>query len=264
MTPFRLIEGEGPVVISVPHASTYLPEAIEGRLNANGATLADTDWHVDSLAVDLAGRHSLLVAKFHRYVVDANRDPNGMTRNSGQATPELVSTTDLSGNPIWGMPPSAEDVVARRTMYHDPYHAALAGELERQRKRHGIAVLLDLHSTPSVLPRLFEGTLTPLNLGTSFGSTCAPAIEAIVTEICLAHADTMVNGRFRGGWTVRHHADPAHGIHAVQLQMAQRLYMDEAPPFALHAGADMIAEMLRQVTDKLAETAVEVAGTRNR
>ncbi|HEY0659697.1 MAG TPA: N-formylglutamate amidohydrolase, partial [Lysobacter sp.] len=40
--------------------------------------------------------------------------------------------------------------------------------------------------------------------------------------------DWVANGRFKGGYITRHYGDPAHGIDAVQLEISQRIYMDEA------------------------------------
>jgi N-formylglutamate deformylase len=38
----------------------------------------------------------------------------------------------------------------------------------------------------------------------------------------------VVNGRFKGGYITRHYGQPARDVHAVQLEMCQRCYMDEA------------------------------------
>lgn len=259
MSPFTLIEGDGPVVVSVPHASTFVPPDVAARLNDTGRALTDTDWHVDTLVGRPIGA-SLIVAGFHRYVIDANRDPTGVSLYPGQATTELVPTTDFDGNPLWTDPPGADEIAIRRAAFHAPYHAALAGELARQRQRHGMAVLFDVHSIRSVVPRLFDGMLADFNVGTDFGATCADAFEAAVADVCGRYGETVVNGRFRGGWTVRHHGRPRENIHAVQLEMAQRQYMDETPPFALHDGATRISAVLADCVARLTEIA-KIAAT---
>lgn len=263
MSPFKLSAGEGPVVVSVPHASTFVPADVAGRLNDQGRALTDTDWHVDTLVAGLTGPTSVLVANFHRYVIDANRDPTGASLYPDLATTELVPTTDFDGNPLWADPPGAREIDERRAAFHAPYHAALAEELARQRQRHGLAVLFDVHSIRSVVPRLFDGTLADFNVGTNFGATCAPDFEAGVAEVCCGYGETVVNGRFRGGWTVRHHGRPQEGIHAVQLEMAQLQYMDETPPFALHHGAARIGAVLRDCVARLAEIAVNAGNGGN-
>lgn len=259
--PFTLIRGDGPLVVSVPHASAFVPDAIAARLNDTGRVLADADWHVDELVAPLAGPASLIIADFHRYVIDANRDPAGTSLYPGQATTELVPTTDFDGRPLWreGAGPTGSDIAARLHDYHLPYHDALAEELERQKAAHGVAVLFDVHSIRSVVPRLFEGTLAPFNIGTDGGRTCGPAFERAAVEVCEAAGETVLNGRFRGGWTVRQHGRPQENIHAVQLEMAQRQYMDEAPPFARHAGARPLMETLHRLAERLAEVARQTA-----
>ncbi|UOM33565.1 N-formylglutamate deformylase [Acuticoccus sp. I52.16.1] len=257
-TPFTLIEGEGPVLISVPHASPSVPEDVADRLDANGALLADADWHIDTIVKGLSGPASKVFAGFHRYVIDANRDPSGASLYPGQATTELIPTTDFDGRPIWkqGAEPTIADIDERRFSYHAPYHEALAGELYRLKEAHGIAVLFDVHSIRSVVPRLFDGRLTDFNVGTDYTKTCAPAFEELATRLFRQASDTVLNGRFRGGWTVRHHGQPALGVHAVQIEMAQALYMDEAPPFGLHAdGGAFVGEVLQRVVDGLTELA---------
>jgi formiminoglutamase len=255
---FELIEGEGPVLVTVPHASTYVPEPIARRLNANGRLLRDADWHVDELVRPLAGKASLIVAGFHRYVIDANRDPTGASLYPGQATTELVPTTDFDGEPIWqpGEEPTEQGIEERRAAFHTPYHEAIEGELLRLKHRHGIAVLFDVHSIRSEVPRLFEGRLARFNVGTDNGRTCAPRFETAATDVFSAAGETVLNGRFRGGWTVRFHGRPAENIHAVQIEMAQRHYMNEASPFTLDPdGAAETTEVLARAAEALAAEA---------
>ncbi|RAI04407.1 N-formylglutamate deformylase [Acuticoccus sediminis] len=262
-TPFRLTEGEGPVLVSVPHASLNVPDAIAERLDENGALLADADWHLDTIVDGIGGPASVIKAGFHRYVIDANRDPGGTSLYPGQATTALVPLTDFDGRAIWkeGREPTVADVDERRFSYHAPYHDALAGELARLRDRHGIAVLLDVHSIRSVIPHLFEGTLTPFNVGTDYTRTCGGRFEEVATRLFRENGETVLNGRFRGGWTVRRHGRPTNNIHAVQIEMAQSLYMEEAPPFALDPdGGARIGAILARVVDALARTALDHRG----
>ena len=110
----------------------------------------------------------------------------------------------------------------------------MVDELERVRSKHGVAILYDCHSIRSDLPFLFEGTLPINNVGTNNSATCGASIEQTVHEACLAvHPDqTVLNGRFKGGWTTRHYGQPAKGIHAVQMETSQRAYMEEVAPWA--------------------------------
>jgi formiminoglutamase len=206
MTPVEVYQGTGPIVLGLPHTGTYVPDAIADRLNENGRLLADTDWHIDQLYAGLLPQVTTVRAVFHRYVIDANRDPEGQSLYPGQNTTTLVPLTDFDGHPIWSTPPDAADVAARRAAFHAPYHAALSAELARVRDLHGVAILYDCHSIRSRIPFLFDGTLPDFNIGTNMTTTCAPQIEAATARIC-AQADGyshVINGRFKGGWTTRH------------------------------------------------------------
>ena len=226
--------GDSPVVLGLPHTGTGLPEAVRAALNGRGLELADTDWHVERLYADLLPGATTVRARFHRYVVDANRDPDGSSLYPGQATTDLIPVTDFDGRPIWhaGREPDDERTRSLVRDWHAPYHRALAREIDRVRDRHGVAILYDCHSIRSGVPRLFEGRLPDLNVGTDGGATCDARVEAAVVGAARASGLTWVlNGRFRGGWTVRRHGRPADGVHAIQMELAQssHLVAERAP-----------------------------------
>lgn len=234
MTPVTLHQGSSPIVLGLPHTGTYVPDAIKAKLNNTGRALADTDWHIDRLYESLLDGATTVRANFHRYVIDANRDPEGVSLYPGQNTTTLVPLTDFDGRNIWDTPPSDEDIQARRQAFHAPYHAALQAELTRVHALHGIAILYDCHSIRSNIPFLFEGTLPDLNIGTNQGTTCAPEIELAVHDICSAAPEysNVLNGRFKGGWTTRHYGRPSEGFHAIQMEIAQSAYLStETPPW---------------------------------
>lgn len=234
MIPVTVTEGDGPLVLGLPHAGTYLPPVIGKLLNANGRRLADTDWHIDSLYNGLVAGLTTVRANAHRYVIDANRDPDGASLYPGQTTTDLVPVTDFNGLPIWDRAITGDEVAARRDAWHAPYHTALAAQMARVRARHGVAILFDAHSIRSRIPFLFPGTLHDFNIGTNDGTTCAPALERAVNACCAGAAgySTVLNGRFKGGWTTRHYGRPAQGWHAIQLELAQATYLQaEAAPW---------------------------------
>lgn len=236
MTPVTVIQGEGPVILGQPHCGVFVPPEIESRFNPCGRTLSDTDWHVDRLYDGLSPNATVVRANFHRYVIDANRDPSGKSLYPGQNTTGLVPLVDFENQVIWSEPPTAQEIDARRMDYHVPYHLALAAEIDRVRDRHGIALLYDCHSIRSRLPFLFDGELPVFNIGTNGGLTCAKRIERAAHELASSSPfETVLNGRFRGGWTTRHYGDPDNGVHAIQMEIAQRAYLDkEAEPWAYH------------------------------
>jgi N-formylglutamate deformylase len=236
LSVYKLKRGTSPVILGLPHTGTALPDSVAARLNENGRKLADTDWHIEHLFEGLLPGASVVRALFHRYVIDANRDPEGKSLYPGQNTTGLVPDTDFDGAPIWldGAAPHGAEVERRRSAFHEPYHEALAAEIERMKALHGVVILLDCHSIRSHIPFLFEGKLPDLNIGTNGGVTCAPAVERAVVDIAGRSAFTFVlNGRFKGGWTTRHYGRPRERVHAIQLEIAQSAYLaTEAAPFA--------------------------------
>ncbi|MCV6584829.1 MAG: N-formylglutamate deformylase [Marinibacterium sp.] len=227
--------GDSPVILAQPHGGTDLPPGLLDRMTAQGRALADTDWHIDRLYDGLLPGATRVRATLHRYVIDMNRDPAGGSLYPGQNTTALCPTTDFDGRDLWqaGQAPGADEIAQRCAAYHAPYHAALADEIARVRARHGVAIVYDCHSIRSKIPFLFDGILPVFNVGTDGGTTCAPAVEAAMFETCRAARpdDSVLNGRFRGGWTTRHYGQPAQGVHAIQMETAQRAYMTERPPW---------------------------------
>ncbi|OWJ75185.1 N-formylglutamate deformylase [Haematobacter genomosp. 1] len=235
MQVFEVSEGEGPVILGLPHTGTWVPNDVAKTLNERGRGLDDTDWHIERLYADLLPGVTTVRARFHRYVIDANRDPSGESLYPGQNTTGLVPLTDFDGNPIWAETPDAAEVERRRLAFHAPYHAALAAQVERVRARHGVAILYDCHSIRSRIPFLFEGTLPDFNVGTNNGTTCAPQVAEALTGVTTAAEGYthVLNGRFKGGWTTRHYGRPLEGIHAIQMELAQSTHLStEAQPFA--------------------------------
>lgn len=225
-----MTEGAGPLILGLPHTGTWVPPEVGQRLNAEGRRLADTDWHIDTLYQGLVPDVTVVRANFHRYVIDANRDPSGASLYPGQNTTGLVPESDFDGRPIWDDPVSPAEVEERRQKYHAPYHAAMEAQIARIQALHGVAIHYDCHSIRSRIPHLFDGVLPDFNIGTNGGTTCAPQIEAAVLAR-LRGESHVLNGRFRGGWTTRHYGRPAQGRHAIQMELAQSTYLqaEEAP-----------------------------------
>lgn len=262
MNPVEVMQGDSPVILGMPHVGTWLPDDIQARLNARGRVLADTDWHIDRLYDGLLPGATTVRATFHRYVIDANRGPDDASLYPGQNTTGLVPITDFDGVPIWEEEPSAGDIEDRKARFHTPYHVALAGEIERVKALHGVAILYDCHSIRSHIPFLFEGTLPDFNIGTAEGASCAPAIEAAAQEVASATGRRwVVNGRFKGGWTTRHYGKPAQGVHAIQMELAQSTHLTaEEPPFAYdEEKAEALRVPLREILSRIEVLAKELA-----
>jgi len=260
MNPIELTRGDGPVILAIPHAGIEIPGDIEKSLNETGQALADTDWHVDRLYEGLAPDATIMRATFHRYVIDANRDPSGESLYPGQNTTGLCPVTDFDGAPIYreGHEPVDAEIQRRQRTFHAPYHGALAAEIERVRALHGVAVLYDCHSIRSRIPFLFDGALPDCNIGTNSGASCAPEIARAVAEICnnAEGFSSVVNGRFKGGWTTRHYGQPAQRVHAIQMELAQSTYMEEQAPWTYRPDlANRIRPHLKKILDAISEAA---------
>ncbi len=264
MAVFDVKQGTSPVILAFPHTGTDVPPAIWDRLNDNGKLLADTDWHIHELYAGLLPDATTVRATFHRYVIDANRDPDGVSLYPGQNTTGLVPETDFDGVGIWrqGEEPTSQDIAERLAGFHAPYHAALRAEIERVKAMHGVAVLYDCHSIRSLIPFLFQGPLPDFNIGTDMGRTCDVRIEKTAADIT-GRAEgytSVVNGRFKGGWTTRHYGQPETGVHAIQMELAQITHLaTEVPPFAYDsAKAEALRRHLKDILTSIEANALEL------
>lgn len=232
MDTFHLHRGHLPLLVSAPHDGSQLPSGFEARLTDRARLVPDTDWHIARLyACAQTLGASMIVPVYSRYVVDLNRPPDDVSLYPGQNTTGLCPATGFDGEPIYrpGQAPDETEVRARVERYWRPYHEALQAELARLHAQHGRVVLWEAHSIRSHVPFLFEGRLPVFNLGTAGGTSCTPERERQLTAILRAQDDYdhVVNGRFKGGYITRQYGRPADGIEAVQLELAQRAYMDE-------------------------------------
>ncbi len=248
--------GHTPLLLSLPHVGTRIPDDLKPGYVERALQLEDTDWHLERLydfAASLGA--SVLVPRISRYVIDLNRPPDDAPMYPGAANTELCPTRFFNGDPLYrvGFAPDEKEMRRRRDEYWQPYHDVLGAELARLRSAYGYALLWDGHSIRSTIPWLFEGRLPDLNLGTADGASCAPSLRAgLATTLQstpqLTHA---VDGRFKGGYITRQYGRPADNIHAVQMEMCQSLYMQETLPFAyLDDAARRVQPVLRHLLER--------------
>ena len=233
--PFELTRGTLPLVISMPHPGTALTEGVAAGLTPRGHRLEDTDWHIPKLYQNIAELGaSTLVAGYSRYVVDLNRPADDKPLYN-TATTGLFTDIFFDGEPLFipqGQPSQSEKTQILSSVWK-PYHDALAAELKRLRDKFGYVLLWDAHSIRSVVPRLFEGRLPDLNFGTADGTSCDPGLGQVLLQCCehptmdVPQYSHVLNGRFKGGYITRHYGNPEQNIHAIQLEIAQCIYMDE-------------------------------------
>jgi N-formylglutamate deformylase len=222
--------GDRPLVVSIPHAGTELLGFEPAFVNPWLAR-KDADWRLDELYDFVASLGATVVrTRLSRSIIDVNRDPGGASLYPGQPTTELVPKTTFDGEPLYrsGRAPEAAEIAERRRLYFDPYHATLADEIASLRQKHSRVALFDAHSIRSLIPRLFDGELPVFNLGTNSGASCSPRLRDTVSAVLSASGrSSIVDGRFKGGWITRAHGRPGEGVHALQLELACRAYMQE-------------------------------------
>ena len=228
----ELRRGKSPLVLSIPHTGLDLA-GLEPRLVSPWLARKDADWWIGELYAFAAELDAtILRTTVSRTMIDVNRDPSGASLYPGQATTGLCPLTTFDGEPLYkpGQEPDEMEVAERRALFFDPYHAALAAEIERLSADHQRVVLYDCHSIRSRIPRLFEGDLPIFNLGTHEGASASPELIAEV-ESSLAGSGRphVTDGRFKGGWITRHYGRPAEDVHALQMELACRGYMREHP-----------------------------------
>lgn len=255
---FDLTCGTVPLVVSMPHSGTDLPEDIAARMTDAARALPDTDWFVPELYGFLRDLGcSRIVARTSRYVVDLNRPADGGALYAGQRETEVCPTSTFGDAPVYreGCAPDEEEVAARIERYWRPYHAALAEELARVHARHGYALLWDAHSIAGRVPRFFDGDLPVLNIGTRDGESCAAGIgEGLLAAAGSFPVSCVLNGRFRGGYITRHYGNPAGGVHAVQLEISQAGYMGAGGAPALDwKKTGRLVPVIRAMVDRFLE-----------
>jgi len=256
MNAYQFSAGTLPLLLSIPHAGTALTPEVEAGLSPEAQGLPDTDWHIPKL-YDFARELgvSVLVGNYSRFVIDLNRPPDNQALYT-TATTGLYPETLFDGTPTFkpGKTPTATQRAYYLQEIWQPYHDKIRAELARIRRQFGYALLFDAHSIASHVPRLFDGRLPDLNLGTNDGASCSPEIAAELSAVCDAQSrySWVMNGRFKGGYITRAYGKPALHQHAVQLELAQCNYMDEQPPFGWRGDkAQELQTVLKPIVEKL-------------
>ncbi len=252
---FSYHPGQTPLLLSVPHSGTILSKQIFDSLTPKARQLQDTDWYVERLynwARDLGV--SMLVANYSRFVIDLNRPPDNAALYPGHGT-GLLPTHCFDGTPLYleGMQPNEQEERARLQRYWQPYHERLNKTLKEIRNRFGYAILLDSHSMRGEVPTLFDGKLPDLNLGTYRGASAHPDLISATYSVLSSSSGytSVLDGRFQGGYITRNYGRPKEGIHALQLEMAQTVYMQEQPPVYKPLLAERVSVVLRDLVTTL-------------
>lgn len=257
-----LHQGQSPLLISIPHLGTHIPDELLATMTPVARRLDDTDWHLDRL-YDFAEEMNASVLKpvYSRYVIDLNRPPTDQNLYPGQNTTGLlpIDTFDEETLYVTDHLPNEAEKERRRHAYWQPYHQALKDEIARIKRQHGYVLLWEAHSIRAYIPRLFEGRLPDFNFGTANDHSALPGLAEELAQLAgKGPYNAVANGRFQGGYITRHYGQPDQHVHAIQLELTQLNYMDETPPYAYDTAraaqlAPVIKSCLTHALNRLAD-----------
>jgi N-formylglutamate amidohydrolase len=267
--PYSVLEptsGETPLVVEVPHAGLWLDAPTLALLAAPARAIArDADLYVDELYADAPARGAtLIVAHVSRYVVDLNRGEHDLDAETvegapagARATRGIVWRLTSDGARVLDAPLPRRELERRLDTYYRAYHRALGAVLERKRARFGYSVLLAAHSMPSV-GRAAHGdahrSRADVVPGTRGRSSASPRfIDAVEAHARRAKLSVSHDDPYQGGFTTQHYGRPEAGVHVVQVELARRLYMDEAA-LVPSAGYDRMRAWCADLASELGKT----------
>ncbi len=267
--PFKLImpdELSVPLLISAPHCGTLLTDEFrENAASDDILKVPDTDWFVHQL-YDFANELNipLIHAVYSRYIVDLNRPlPGGadLYQNTARTT-GLVPLRTFSGQPIYkpGCEPTPEQINRRVELFHQPYYEQISQLLSQLQQKFGVAMLYDGHSilgqVETIQPEPFLDYM-PANRS---GLTCPDAFIDKAKEIIQTHgASCIANGPFQGGNITRSFHDPDKSILSFQMEISQRIYMNEQTGEKCEPNWSQTVAILRQIIESFAAMLLDMA-----
>lgn len=268
--PFEIVEparGETPVVVEVPHAGLRLDPVSMALCIAPAFAIArDADLYVDELVQDASSQGAtLLCSKVSRYVLDLNRDeadvdPTAVVGGKARHRPcGLLWHASTRGEPALAKPLPVQELERRLDWLYRPYHGALRKLVQRKRERFGVAIVLSMHSMPGPSPDAppNAGSRADVVTGTAGRSTAHPEIIALVEQHVRAQGWSVVrDDPYPGGATTRRFGKPREAVHAIQIELARRLYMDEQTLAKRADGFALTQSFCRTLVAKLGTAAL--------
>jgi N-formylglutamate amidohydrolase len=230
---------EVPVIVEVPHAGLEVDAETLATLVAPAVAIGrDADLYVDELYADAPDcGAALLTARMSRYVCDLNRSEHDVDRDTvlgatGRASPHgLVWRSTTDNRAAIARPLPRTELERRLLSYYRPYHDQLDILVRDRLARHGFVIVVSGHSMPS---RGRDGHDDPgkdradVVPGTRQRTTAAPAVIEVAERVAERfQLGVMHDEPYRGGHTTLRYGRPAAGIHAIQIELNRRLYMDE-------------------------------------
>ncbi len=259
-----------PVILSVPHAGRDYPPDLAQYLRGHVAQLiALEDRYADALIeTAIAGGSSGVIARAPRLMIDLNRDERDVDPNmfdgpvlhdnrisaKARGGLGLIPRRTAAAGEIWKGKLSKDDLYHRIATIHRPYHTQLSAMLAQARAAFGVAILLDIHSMPP-LPEQNPGDAPDIVLGDLFGRSAHGSFTEIAAATARRHGLRIaINTPYPGNYILNRHSDPARGIHALQIEVDRRLYLDSNLG-SLGAGLGQIQSIITAIADALAASA---------
>lgn len=250
------------VAVTVPHAGRDYPTGLADRLAVPFGRIRPLEDRYADLLVDhvVAAGHRVLIARTPRLMIDLNRGETDFTtaavngarspapRPSHRARGGLGLVPDRLGmTQLWKAPVEAGDLTQRLAQIHRPWHMTVASALATARDRHGRAVLIDVHS----MPTLQGAQAAHIVIGDRHGASAAPEITAAAVAVFRGHGlRVAVNVPYAGAYTLDRHGAPAQGVSALQIEIDRALYLDAAldrPGRGLSAMQGVIAGLVTRL-----------------
>ena len=234
-TPYHIIEAKGevvPIILSIPHCGTDFPaEIADDFIEEQRASVDDTDWFLQDL-YNFASEMGITTihAKYSRWVIDLNRDPESKPLyNDGRIITALTTTTDFLGGPIYqdGREPDQKEVERRLEAYYWPYYQKVEELLGELLKRFKNVLLWDAHSIRESVPTIRPEKFPEMILGNNDEKSASPKLIQIALEELKKDYQVNHNNPFKGGHITRYFGNPSNNIHALQLERNKNLYMDD-------------------------------------
>ncbi len=211
-----------PVLASLPHGGRHLPAELAADLALDPGWLW-SDWLTRELYEFLPELGvTTIVTGLSRFVADVNRDPDG--DQHGRFWSSVVAAQTPNGRAVYRRPLTQQEIDHRVRLAHEPFHRALDSAVAGLQARFGRVLLLDLHSFGVDLD-------ADVVLGDRHGRSARAQVSDLVDAALTGHGFAVQrNLRFAGGWTVRKFV--GHDlVDAVQLELAQRRYLDLTGPW---------------------------------
>ena len=235
-----------PVVFDIPRSGADYPRRFRSSASLD-AVQRQISMYLEELYLDApAAGATYLYALFPNAFIDANRHetdidpamidgewpgPLNPTVKSELGIGLIHSACGIGEVALQDGKLSVDDVRDRIENYFLPYHDELAAQLAAHRAAHGVAYHVSCHSMASVGGKSTLDAGQPrvqFDIGDRHGTTCEPGFVAVVKETLEGLGyDVHVNKHYAGAESIRRHADPAHGIHSLQIEMNRALYMNE-------------------------------------